>query len=170
MLAATVTLLCSSIDHPTRFLYAGQMKKLPHITTALIVGTLFITPAIAASDKSLQLQIDSLTQRLSELEQRLDNVESRPAAVSRTTIIKTTSSLPPPTNPGEWQDPTNWLHLKVGMDYDDIRALLGEPLKIRRGSSEFWYFTDKKFDGPHLKFLFKKLNSWSAPQGEPVSE
>jgi len=128
-----------------------------------MVGALLATPAIAASDRSLQLQIDALTQRLSELEQRLDTLEKRPATVTRTTVIKTKSSLPPPANPGEWQDATNWIHLKVGMDYHDVRALLGEPLKIRRGAAEYWYYSDKKFDGPHLKFLFKKVTSWKGP-------
>lgn len=141
------------------------MKILPPIGATLLASVLFTTPTLASSDRSLQLQIDELTQRLSELEQRLDNIEKKPATVTRTTIIKTKSSLPPPTNPGEWSDPTNWIHLRVGMDYEDVRDLLGEPLKIRSGASEFWYYTDKKFDGPHLKFLFKKVNSWKAPEG-----
>jgi len=111
------------------------------------------------------MQLDALTQRLSELEQRLETLEQRPATVTRTTVIKTKSSLPPPTNPGEWRDTTNWVHLKVGMDYKDVENLLGEPLKIRRGASEYWFYTNNKFDGPHLKFLFKKVNSWKAPEG-----
>jgi len=51
------------------------------------------------------------------------------------------------------------------MDYQDVRDLLGEPIKIRRGASEFWYYTEQKFDGPHLKFLFKKVHAWKAPEG-----
>ncbi len=141
------------------------MKILPNISAAFVISTLMMTPAIAASDKALQMQLDALTQRLSELEQRIETLEKRPATVTRTTVIKTKSSLPPPTNPGEWRDATNWIHLKVGMDYNDVKNLLGEPLKIRRGASEFWFYTDNKFDGPHLKFLFKKVNSWKAPEG-----
>ncbi|MCF6324640.1 MAG: outer membrane protein assembly factor BamE [Gammaproteobacteria bacterium] len=140
------------------------MKISHYIFAVLIASTLMATPAIA-SDKPLQQQVDALTERLSELEQRLISIEKRPTTVTRTTIIKTDNSLPPPTNPGEWQDTTNWIHLKVGMDYQDVRDLLGEPLKIRRGASEFWYYTDKKFGGPHLKFLFKKVNAWTAPEG-----
>lgn len=124
-----------------------------------------ITPLSAIADESLQTQINALTERLSEMEQRLETLEKKPATVTRTTVIKTKSSLPPPTNPGDWQDATNWVHLKVGMDYRDVTALLGEPFKIRRGASEYWFYTNDKFDGPHLKFLFKKVNSWKAPEG-----
>ncbi len=124
-----------------------------------------ITPLSAIADEDLQTQIDALTERLNEMEQRLETLEKRPATVTRTTVIKTKSSLPPPTNPGDWQDATNWVHLKVGMDYSDVTDLLGEPFKIRRGASEYWFYTNHKFDGPHLKFLFKKVNSWKAPEG-----
>lgn len=128
-------------------------------------------PALAASDRSLQLQIDALTQRLSELEQRIDELEKKPATtINKTTVIRTKSSLPVPTNPGEWQDTTNWIHLKVGYNYEEVRELLGEPLKIRGGSSEYWYYTDKKLDGPHVKFLFKKVNSWKPPEGTPDND
>jgi len=140
------------------------MKILPLMSAALVACSVIATPAFA-SDKQLQLQVDALTERLSELEQRLDSLEKKPTTVTRTTIIKTDNALPAPTNPGDWQDTTNWIHIKVGMDYQDVRDLLGEPLKVRRGSSEFWYYTDKKFDGPHLKFLFKKVNAWKAPEG-----
>lgn len=154
------------IDPPTRFHYAERMKKSSITICTTIASLLFITPTIARSSDALQQQVDNLSQRLTELEQRLDALEKKPKTVTRTTIIKTESSLPPPTNPGEWRDATNWVHLKIGMDYQDVRDLLGEPVKIRSGASEFWYYTDKKFDGPHLKFLFKKLNSWKTPENE----
>ncbi len=141
------------------------MKIRTHIYAALVASALVTAPATASPDKSLQSQIDALSQHLSELEQRIAAIEKKPTTVTRTTIIKTDNSLPQPTNPGEWRDSTNWIHLKVGMDYDDVRDLLGEPLKIRRGASEFWYYTDQKFDGAHLKFLFKKVNSWQPPEG-----
>jgi len=129
-----------------------------------MAGSVMATSALA-SDKAMQMQVDALTERLSELEQRLNTIEKKPTMVTRTTIIKTDNSLPPPTNPGEWQDTANWIHIKVGMDYQDVRDLLGEPIKIRRGASEFWYYTEQKFDGPHLKFLFKKVHAWKAPEG-----
>ncbi|MBL1260982.1 MAG: hypothetical protein COB33_010680 [Thiotrichaceae bacterium] len=140
------------------------MKISPSIFAALMAGSVMATSALA-SDKAMQMQVDALTERLSELEQRLNTIEKKPTMVTRTTIIKTDNSLPPPTNPGEWQDTANWIHIKVGMDYQDVRDLLGEPIKIRRGASEFWYYTEQKFDGPHLKFLFKKVHAWKAPEG-----
>ncbi len=97
--------------------------------------------------------------RVAELEARLKMLEAQPAKV----VVVHRDEESEPENPGDSTDNNNWLRLNIGHDYTDVRELIGEPLQIKRGAMELWFYSDKGLKGPHVKFLFKKVNGWRAP-------
>lgn len=113
--------------------------------------------AQAADDAALQQQFEALQQRVSELEKRLDALETPQ-------IQQAIRAVSGPENPGHSDVASNWEFLKVGYGYDKVRDLLGEPLKVKSGAMEFWFYSDRELDGPFVKFLFNKVNSWKGPQ------
>jgi len=121
-----------------------------------LCGVLFASPSFAQNDTSLQQQLEALTERVNQLEQRLKKLESPE-------LMQMMRESTPPDNPGDSKDTSNWERLKVGFDYDDVRDLLGEPRQIKKGGMEFWYYSDAGLKGPYVKFLFKKVNAWRAP-------
>ena len=132
------------------------MHLLNRSIATMIVSVCWLPQVYADSDASLRQQIEVLTKRVSQLEHRLDMLES-PELKQMVEQIST------PANPGRSDDETNWQRLKVGYNYDEVRQLLGEPVSIKKGGMEFWYYSDKGLDGPFVKFLFKKVNTWNAP-------
>ncbi|NOY62449.1 MAG: hypothetical protein GXP10_04720 [Gammaproteobacteria bacterium] len=154
------------------------MNKLPTlaIITALTVGT-FPNISSAATATDLQQQLDALKIQVSELEQRLGKLEQpaletssvqsaagqpAPTVIREVVIFK--GEAPPLENPGTWQDPMNWTRLKSGFSFKKVIALIGEPVFKKGGDFATWYYTDKGKDGPYAKFMFKKLNTWKAPE------
>jgi hypothetical protein len=123
----------------------------------LLACVVIATGANAADDESLRQQVESLSKRVTQLEQRLDALESPE-------VKQVIEQVVPPSNPGDSSDVSNWSRLKVGYTYDDVRKLLGEPVRIKKGGMEFWYYSDKGLDGPFVKFLFRQVNAWQAPQ------
>ncbi len=117
----------------------------------------FISSSSLAEDNAaLQKQLDELVQRVSILEDKLKMLDTPEV---RGIIEK----LSGPQNPGDSQDQSNWRLLSVGYDYQEVRELLGEPVRIKKGGMEFWYYSDQGLKGPYIKFLFRKVNDWQAP-------
>ncbi len=111
--------------------------------------------SLASADADLERRVMELTSRVIELERRLNAFES-PQMVRM--IEQNTAS----TNPGSSLDQANWNRLKVGYNYDEVRELVGEPVKVKKGAMEFWYYSDRRLDGPFVKFIFKKVHSWKS--------
>lgn len=127
---------------------------------AALCGVLFgVMPlAQAADEAALQQQIEVLQQRVTELEKRLDGLETPQ-------IKQAIRAATGPEKPGHSEVAANWDFLKVGYSYDKVRELLGEPVKVKSGAMEFWFYSDHELDGPFVKFLFNKVQSWKGPQG-----
>ena len=121
----------------------------------LLLGIACSSLSYASSDIALEQKVVDLTSRVIELERRLDALES-PEMMQ---MIEQNSE---PTNPGDSLDQSNWNRLSVGYNYDEVRELLGAPLTIKKGSMEFWYYSERKLDGPFVKFIFKKVHSWKS--------
>lgn len=121
----------------------------------LLLGLVCSSMSYASSDVELERKFNELSARVIELERRLNALES-PEMVQL--IEQNTAS----TNPGDSLDQSNWNRLKVGYNYDEVRELLGEPVKIKKGSMEFWFYSEHKLDGPFVKFIFKKVHSWKS--------
>jgi len=115
--------------------------------------------ACAADDAALQQQIELLQQRVTELERRLNALETPQ-------IQQAIRAASGPENPGHSDVASNWEFLKVGYSYEKVRALLGEPVKVKSGAMEFWFYSDRELEGPFVKFLFNKVNSWKSPEAK----
>ncbi len=130
----------------------------PFRLAVLLPAALFYSSlSLADSAVSMQQQLEALSARVHELERRLDALES--PEVKR--LVRQASA---PENPGDGQDRSNWDRLKVGYDYIEVRELLGEPLQVKKGGMEFWYYSERGLKGPYVKFLFRKVNDWQPPE------
>ena len=131
----------------------GLMNRCLVFVTA---GAFCLPQAYADNESSLRQQVELLTERVNQLERRLDALESPE-------LKKMVEQNTAPVNPGQSDDQSNWNRLKIGYNYDEVRGLLGEPVRIKKGGMEFWYYSDQGLDGPFVKFLFKKVNAWKGP-------
>ena len=136
-----------------------EMKQVFNISGLLLLGLACSGISDASSDVDLEHKLNDLSTRVLELERRLNALES-PEMVQL--IEQNTAS----TNPGDSQDQSNWNRLKIGYNYDEVRELLGEPVMIKKGSMEFWYYSERKLDGPFVKFIFNKVHSWKSGLAE----
>jgi len=63
------------------------------------------------------------------------------------------NSAPDSQGPGLWKDKSHWRMLQKGMSKNDVRKLLGEPLKIESGGPlEHWSYTGAGILGAHVTF------------------
>jgi len=115
----------------------------------LIASVAVAAPAYAEDQQTtilqLQQQIDALTQRVEALEQQ----KTQP-----------TAALPAqaPVVDSPWQ------HLRVGLRDWKVEKLLGKPVSKKKGSVEYWYYSEDHDNGPMVKFVLKAVHSWRAPQ------
>lgn len=118
--------------------------------TALLVSA-FTSNAAAVSNDELLKRIETLTQRVEVLEERLQIVEEKPEP----------AFISAPTEPlGPWQQ------VDVGMKFHEIEELLGKPTSKQKGAVELWFYSDKRKDGPFVKFVFKQTQSWRGPEAD----
>ena len=122
-----------------------------------MIGVTYLPLVYANADLSLEQQVEDLSKRVVELERRLNALESPELKQ----VIEQVSA---PVNPGHSDDQSNWNRLKVGYNHDEVRELLGEPVRIKKGGMEFWYYSDVALKGPFVKFLFGKVNDWKGPE------
>ncbi len=76
--------------------------------------------------------------------------------------------LPAPTGSGSWKDIRNWRMLKEGLGESDVRALLGEPLRVERTIGQYgstiWYYAKGSPVQSVVRFRGRGLESWSEPE------
>ena len=61
-------------------------------------------------------------------------------------------------------DKQMWRKLNKGMDQDNVRKLLGEPLTIDAGPITRWYYTTTHFDSYVLFDNENKVLGWREPE------
>lgn len=127
-----------------------SMMKPVLVLTAMLVMLICCYPASAQKAEQLQLQrkIEDLEAKIQVLESRLKELE--------------TSSVTP-TNPDYgWQNKKNWRSLKVGMREDEVKKILGEPVKLIQGVRTLWYYPN--FYCGYVSFDSKGyLIGWNEP-------
>ncbi len=74
-------------------------------------------------------------------------------------VLRGVGSKPVQTGDG-WKALTNWRSLKSGMSPSDVRAVLGEPDRVKGGDVAFWYYTN----GGNVTFISDKVTSWTEPR------
>ena len=99
------------------------------------------------------------SQRISQLENEVNELKLR---------IQKLESFPPNTSNQQKQvvanegakTIANWRKLNRGMSYNDVRGLLGEPLRIEGGGVAFWMYSNNG----RVTFVRDTLSSWNEPQ------
>ena len=127
------------------------MSKSKSLFKSCLVGCLLTTFTLGsfASDAD---RITLLEKEVQELKIRLTNLESP--------SIKPTINQKPTASSDGWRNLSNWRLLKKGMPYDEVRATLGEPLRIQGGSLTYWTYPDRG----SVTFYNDRLDSWSEPR------
>jgi restriction endonuclease S subunit len=131
------------------------MNRIILIIMIIMVSTLtlftFLPKPITAQDD----EILKLRQKISELENRIKDLESL------LMIYKEPEETRSETGQG-WQNKKNWRSLKTGMTVEEVRALLGEPIKTIDGVRTLWYYPNI-FRG-YVSFDEKgRLTVWNEP-------
>lgn len=118
----------------------------------LVVSCLFLYLSVDLSCQTSE-QIQKLEEKIKSLEKRIEILEK---------MINLKPSLPEP-NETKWKNKSNWRELKIGMDFDQVRKLLGEPFKISGGAFTYWYY-DKREYLAYVVFYNGIIHSWKEPE------
>jgi len=98
------------------------------ILGVLIILSLFVNPLYAQDDETLLLQ-----QKIEALELRIEQLETQ---------LRESMEFQKMVETGEfgWQNTKNWRRLEIGMPEDEVRSILGAPIKVIEGSKTLWYY------------------------------
>ena len=113
-------------------------------STTLILST----PSVAQDServKQLEKEVQDIKIRLSNLESPSKSSDSQKQVVAQKHKVI-----------------ANWRMLKKGMSFDEVRAILGEPLRINGGTVTTWLYTDQ-VSISRVNFFRDKLDDWSEP-------
>ena len=109
----------------------------------------FPAPAQVRDDS----QKEQLKAQVEDLEARLKDVEGRLARIEKNT--KSMPALGAVALPIEKQ---RWRGLSKSMSREQVRQLLGEPLRVEGGAFEYWYYGRGS-----VTFYKNVVNSWREP-------
>ena len=121
----------------------------------LMKNSLVVCLLLTLSFGSMASDSDRITQlekEVQELKTRLSTLES---PLNKAVIQKSTV-----TSEG-WKNLANWRSLKKGSNYDEVRAILGEPERIRvSGLLTDWFYSNRG----NATFVNDTLNGWNEPR------
>ncbi len=104
------------------------MKIKSALCCVTLLSACFTASSAIADDRKLQQQIESLVQRVDVLEKRLNALEGETELA-----VEQSKANAAPQNPGDARDLSNWARLHGGLNYDEVRTLIGEPDSIKKG-------------------------------------
>ena len=121
------------------------------ILAIAVVGALALTASFSA--------MASDSDRITRLEKEVQELKLRLANLEKPQANQALNQRPTPSAEG-WKNLTSWRSLKKGMSYDDVRAILGEPARVRGGNITNWSYPNRS----DVTFYEDKLDSWSEPR------
>ncbi len=125
------------------------------ITLYIVFFLLLTFITNASSDEAGDKEIKKMKQQITELENRIKDLEQ---------IIKIYDV---PREQGKeiaygWLNKKNWRNLKKGMTQEEVKRILGEPVKSVDGSRLIWYYPN--FYQSYVSFDEKgNLTGWNEP-------
>ena len=127
------------------------------LARAALLATL-VAASIPASADAQASQVDSLRRRVEFLESRSLDLERR---LSKLESLINAEQLhgQPAAMPSSSSTLQKWRQLKTGMKPDAVRALLGEPQRVRGGEVAFWFYPDNA----SVAFISDAVTQWSEP-------
>jgi hypothetical protein len=100
-------------------------------------------------------EVSQLRQRVIELEQKVKEMDGQLKE------CRETARRHEEVDPG-WQNKKNWRNLEVGMKEEQVRNILGEPIKVIKGVKTLWYYPN--FYGGYVSFGENgRLTGWNEP-------
>jgi hypothetical protein len=98
------------------------------ILEGLIFFALLAHPLHAQEDEILLLQ-----KKIEALELRIKQLEAQ---------LKESVEFQEKVKAGKfgWQNTKNWRKLEIGMSEGEVKAILGEPIKVIQGAKTLWYY------------------------------
>ena len=78
----------------------------------------------------------------------------------KNTPTKTSQNKSTASQPKQSVNLSSWRQLKKNMSEDQVRTLLGEPVKIDGGTLAFWHYKN----GGTVTFYNDRVDSWSEPR------
>ena len=113
------------------------------------VLSLFLAANAPAQDSE---RITALEKEVQELKVRLSKLEASPDASEK---------KPPPAAPSEdVASLSNWKKLKTDMTTSQVRAILGEPIRIDGAAFVSWHYKN----GGQVRFVTGRVERWSEPR------
>jgi len=113
------------------------------------VLSLFLAANAPAQDSE---RITALEKEVQELKVRLSKLEASPDASEK---------KPPPAAPSEdVASLSNWKKLKTDMTTSEVRAILGEPIRIDGAAFVSWHYKN----GGQVRFVTGRVERWSEPR------
>ena len=99
------------------------------------------------------------SERITQLENQVNELKLRIQKLENTQSNASNQQKQVVANEGA-KSIANWRKLNRGMSYNDVRGLLGEPLRIEGGGIATWRYASNG----NVVFIRDKLSSWDEPQ------
>ena len=115
------------------------------LTIALATATLNSYAGDSERINQLENEVNELRQRIQKIENFQSNVTSQQKQLVADEGARSLA---------------NWRRLNRGMSYNDVRTLLGEPLRIEGGGIATWRYSNNG----RAVFIRDRLSSWDEPQ------
>ena len=124
-----------------------------YISILFVPFALMVAAACYAED-NVDQRLEALQLKLQQLEARIKTLET---AVVKADLVERDESE-------ALENISPWVQLKLGLTPAKVKELLGQPLSTRKGAmDEYWYYSPQGKNGPYVKFMFLKVDSWKAP-------
>jgi hypothetical protein len=121
---------------------------------ALIMG-ITLTLSIPSQNFAQTDEIPQLRQRVIQLEAKIKEVEEQLRECQEERKRQQAAD-------SGWQNKKNWRNLEVGMKEEQVRSILGEPVKVIKGVKTLWYYPN--FYGGYVSFGENgRLTGWNEP-------
>ncbi len=116
----------------------------------------FFLITLAFSANAQEATIEQLNQKIEQLENRVSILESIIANSNKKKSKQANVTAVAPKL-------QSWRKLKKNMTFNDVIDILGEPLRIRSGSSTYWYYS-KNISHSYVSFYQDVVDGWEEPQ------
>ena len=131
------------------------MKRVDFLTVVLaaLVATFFLVQPLGAQATTDELS--ALRQKNAELEKKVNKLEAllRECTEAREKQFSDDQG---------YQNKKNWRSLESGMNEEQVKKLLGDPLKVIKGVKTLWYYPN--IYGGYVSFDEKgRLTGWNEP-------
>jgi outer membrane protein assembly factor BamE (lipoprotein component of BamABCDE complex) len=123
------------------------------IVVALTAASLFLVQPLAA--QATKDEVSELRQKNAELEEKVKELE--------TLLMECTEARKNQFSEDDgYQNKKNWRSLEHGMNEDQVKKILGDPLMVIKGVKTLWYYPN--IYGGYVSFDEKgRLSGWNEP-------